>query len=62
MRRQRHLVAPCHIHHPSLQQGGKCLIVLRLYCLEIQVTSNKDGGATPPPPHAWQVPVVEDML
>ena len=32
------------------------------YCLEIQVNSTKDGGATPPPPHAWQVPVVEDML
>ena len=22
----------------------------------------KDGGATPPPSHAWQAPVVEDML
>ena len=32
------------------------------YCLEIQVISTKDGGTTPPPPHAWQVPVVEDML
>ena len=32
------------------------------YCLEIQVTSTKDGWATPPPPHVWQVPVVEDML
>ena len=32
------------------------------YCLEIQVTSTKDGGTTPPPPHAWQAPVVEDML
>ena len=24
------------------------------YCLEIQVTSTEDGGATPPPTHAWQ--------
>ena len=32
------------------------------YCLEMQVTSTEDGGATPPPPHAWQVPMVEDML
>ena len=30
-------------------------------CLEIQVISNEDGGTTPPP-HAWQVPVVEDMV
>ena len=33
-----------------------------LYCLEIQVSSTEDGGTTPPPPHAWQAPVVEDML
>ena len=32
------------------------------YCLEIQVTSIKDGGTMPPPLQAWQVPVVEDML
>ena len=32
------------------------------YCLGIQVFSTKDGGATPPPPHAWWVPVVKDML
>ena len=32
------------------------------YCLEIQVTSTKDEGATPQPPHAWQVPIVEDMV
>ena len=32
------------------------------YCLEIQVISMEDGGTTPPPPHAWQAPVVEDML
>ena len=32
------------------------------YCLEIQVISTEDGGTTPPPPHACQVPVVEDMV
>ena len=32
------------------------------YCLEIQVTSTKDGGTKPPPPHALQSPVVEDMI
>ena len=32
------------------------------YCLEIQVTSTKDGGVMPPPLHAWQVPVVENMV
>ena len=32
------------------------------YCLEIQVILTKDKGTTSPPPHASQVPVVEDML
>ena len=32
------------------------------YCLEIQVTLLEEGRATPPSPHTWQVPVVEDML
>ena len=32
------------------------------YCLEIQVILTEDEGATPPPPHTWQVPVVEGML
>ena len=32
------------------------------YCLEIQVISTLDEGTTPPPPHVWQVLVVEDML
>ena len=32
------------------------------YCLEIQVTSTEDGRVTPPPTHAWQAPVVEDMV
>ena len=32
------------------------------YCLEIQVIPIEDGRTTPPSPHAWQAPVVEDML
>ena len=32
------------------------------YYLEIKVISIKDGRTTPPPPYAWQAPVVEDML
>ena len=32
------------------------------YCLEIQVISTEDGGTTPPPLHAWQALVVEDMV
>ena len=32
------------------------------YCLEIQVVSTKEGGTTPPPPHAYQASVVEDMV
>ena len=32
------------------------------YCLEIQVTLTEDGEVTPPPPHAWQPPIMEDMV
>ena len=32
------------------------------YCLEIWVILTKDEGTTPPSPHTWQAPVVEDML
>ena len=32
------------------------------YCLEIQVISTEDGRTTPSPLHAWQAPVVGDML
>ena len=32
------------------------------YCLEIQVILTENGRVTPPPPHTWQVPVVEDMV
>ena len=32
------------------------------HSLGIQVTLTKKTGAEPPPPHAWTVPLVEDML
>ena len=32
------------------------------HCLGIQVTLTKETGAIPPLPHAWTVPLVEDML
>ena len=32
------------------------------YCLKIQMTLTKDGRVTPPPPHTWQAPVVENMV
>ena len=32
------------------------------YCLDIQVTLTEDRRVTPLPPHAWQVPVVVDMV
>ena len=30
--------------------------------MEIQVITAKDEGTVPPSPHAWQVPVVQDMI
>ena len=32
------------------------------YCLEIQVISTEDETVIPPPPHAWQVLVMKDMV
>ena len=32
------------------------------YCLEIQVISTKDERAAQPRSHAWEVPIVEDMV
>ena len=60
---QRHLEVPHHVHHPALQQGNQHWTGLRLsIVLEIQVTSTKDERVTPPPPHTWQAPIVEDMV
>ena len=32
------------------------------HCLGILVTLTKEIGATPPPPHAWMAPLLEDKL
>ena len=32
------------------------------YCLVIQVISTEDDKVIPPPPHTWQVPIVEDKV
>ena len=32
------------------------------YCLEIHIISTDDDKVVPPPPHAWQVLIVEDMV
>ena len=32
------------------------------HCLGIHVTLIKETGATPPPPHTWMAPLVEDVL
>ena len=31
-------------------------------CLGIHLTLTEETAATPPPPHTWMVPLVEDML
>ena len=53
---------PSHSPLQSLVRKPKPNCPETLYCLEIQVMSTEDGGVTPLPPHAWQVPVVEDMV
>ena len=32
------------------------------YCLEIQMVSTEDERAAPPPSHAWQAPIMEDIV
>ena len=47
---------------PSQSVGRKPNCHETQYCLEIQVISTKDERAVPPPSHAWQVPIVDDMV
>ena len=54
--------SPSHLPSQSLMRRQTPDCPETRYCLEIQITSTKDGGTNPPPSHAWQVPVVEDML
>ena len=54
--------APSHSPSKSLVRKPTSDCPETQYCLEIQVISTEDGEMTPPPPHAWQVLVVEDMI
>ena len=45
---------------PARRPSPSCLNTR--HCLGIHVTLTKETGATPPPPHTWTVPLVEDML
>ena len=54
--------APSHSPSQSLARKPTPDCPGTQYCLGIQVISTEDGGTTPPPPHAWQVPVVEDKV
>ena len=51
-----HLPSQSPVRNPTPDHPGTW------YCLEIQVISAEDGRTTPPPPHAWQVPVVKEMV
>ena len=62
LKRQRHLVEPLSFTIPALVRKQMPDHPETQYCLEIQVTLTKDGEIAPPPSHAWQAPVVEDML
>ena len=54
--------APSHL--PSWSAARKQLPTFpnTRHCLGIHMTLTKETGATPPPPHAWMVPIVEEML
>ena len=54
--------APSHSPSQSLARKPTPDWPKTWYCLEIQVILTKDGGTPPPPPHAWHVPVVEEMV
>ena len=53
--------APSHSPSQSLARKPTPDQPGALYCLEIQLTSTKGEGVTPPPPHTWQVPIAEDI-
>ena len=53
---------PSHSPSWSLARKPKPDWPETLYCLEIQVVSTEHGNAIPPPPHTWQVPIMEDMV
>ena len=54
--------APSHLPSWSLARKLLPSCPNTRHCLGIHITLTKETGATPPPPHAWIVSVVEDML
>ena len=54
--------APSHLPPWSLARRLSPGCPSTRHCLGIQVTLTEKTGAEPPPPHAWMVPLVEDML
>ena len=54
--------APSHLPSWSLTRNPSPSHPNTRHCLGIHMTLTKETGATPPPPHAWTVPLVEDML
>ena len=54
--------APSHSPSQSLARKPIPDWLETWYCLEIQVISTEDKKAIPPPSHAWQVLIIEDMV
>ena len=54
--------APSHLPSLSLARNPSPSHLNTRHCLGIYITLTKETGAAPPPPHAWTVPAVEDML
>ena len=54
--------APSHLPSCSLARKHLPSHPNNRHCIGIHVTLTKETGATPPPPHAWMVLLVEDML
>ena len=53
--------APSHLPSWSLARKPSPSGPNTRHCLGIHVTLTEETGATPPTPHAWMAPVVEDM-
>ena len=54
--------APSHLPSWSLARKLSPSCPNTRHCLGIHMTLTKEMGAAPPPPHAWTVPIVEDMV
>ena len=53
---------PSHLPSWSLARRPLPSHLNTKHCLGIHVALTEETGSTPPPPHAWTVPIVEDML